>query len=100
VIQLACGQCSATLPLCAQVHEANSAQMSEETAMSENAEHTKKNKKKQAQLAPISVSRKKSVEEVATLQTDERDPRILHTELGKRALKLELGEGNSAPAFV
>ena len=44
VTQRACGLCSATLPLCAQLRRANSAQISEEAAMSENAEQ-KKNKK-------------------------------------------------------
>jgi hypothetical protein len=41
VTQLACGQCSATLPLCAQLHKTNRAHMSEEAAMSENAEQKK-----------------------------------------------------------
>ena len=36
--QVACGQCSATLPLCAQLRHANSAQISEEATMSKNAE--------------------------------------------------------------
>ena len=38
VTQRACGLCSATLPLCAQLRDANSAQISEEATMSENAE--------------------------------------------------------------
>jgi hypothetical protein len=41
VTQRACGLCSATLPLCAQLRRANSAQISEEAAMSENAEQKK-----------------------------------------------------------
>ena len=96
---VACGHDSATLPLCAQLHKANRAHMSEEAAMSENAEQ-----KKQAKLsqnsAPIPVFQKKSVKEVAALQPDERDPRVLHAKLHKRALKLELGEGNGAPALM
>ena len=51
-------------------------------------------------LAPIPVFQKKRGEEVTALQTNERDPRILHTELRKRAVKLELGKGNGTPAFV
>ena len=38
VMTVACDQCSATLPLCAQLRHANSAQISEEATMSENAE--------------------------------------------------------------
>jgi hypothetical protein len=44
VTQRACGLCSATLPLCAQLRRANSAQISEEAAMSENAEQKKTSK--------------------------------------------------------
>jgi hypothetical protein len=42
VTQLAYGLCSATLPLCAPLRDANSAQISEEAAMSENAEQKNK----------------------------------------------------------
>ena len=100
VTQRACGLCSATLPLCAQLRRANSAQISEEAAMSENAEQKKKQAKLSQDSAPIPVFQKKSVKEVAALQPDERDPRVLHAKLHKRALKLELGEGNSAPALM
>jgi hypothetical protein len=100
VTQRACGLCSATLPLCAQLRRANSAQISEEAAMSENAEQKKKQAKLSQDSTPIPVFQKKSVKEVAALQPDERDPRVLHAKLHKRALKLELGEGNSAPALM
>jgi hypothetical protein len=44
VTQRAYGLCSATLPLCAPLRDANSAQISEEAAISENAEQkTKQN---------------------------------------------------------
>ena len=41
IITVACDQCSATLPLCAPLRNANSAQISEEATMSENAEEKK-----------------------------------------------------------
>lgn len=98
VTQRACGLCSATLPLCAQLRDANSAQISEEATMSENAEQ--KIEKKSAKSAPIPVFQQKRGEEVTALQPDERDPCVLHAKLHKRALKLELGEGNGAPSFM
>ena len=99
VTQRACGLCSATLPLCAQLIETNSAQISEEATMSENAEQ-KKLMQKRAKLAPIPVFQQKSGEEVTALQPQERNPRILHTKLLERALKLELGERDDAPTIV
>jgi hypothetical protein len=78
---------------------ANSAQIREEAAMSENAEQ-KKNEPKSAKSAPIPVFQQKRGQGVTALQPDERDPRVLHAKLQKRTSKLELGEGNSAPAFM
>ena len=77
VTQRAYGLCSATLPLCAPLRDANSAQISEEAAMSENAEQ--KISKIEQNSAPIPVFQKKSVKEVAALQPDERNPRVLHS---------------------
>jgi hypothetical protein len=51
VTQRACGLCSATLPLCAQLRGANSAQIRELAAMSENAEQ-----KKRAEISQISAN--------------------------------------------
>ena len=62
VTQLAYGLCSATLPLCAPLRDAKSAQISEEAAMSENAEQ-----KIGENLAPIPVFQKKRGEEVTAL---------------------------------
>ena len=67
--------------------------------MSENAEQ-KKLMQKRAKLAPIPVFQQKSGEEVTALQPQERNPRILHTKLLERALKLELGERDDAPTIV
>ena len=66
--------------------------------MSENAEQ--KTSKIEQNSAPIPVFQQKRGKEVTALQPDERDPRVLHAKLRKRALKLELGEGNGAPAFM
>ena len=98
IITVACDQCSATLPLCAQVHAANSAHESEMETLSENA--GQKTNQNQFASTPIPVFEKKSGQKIASLQPSERDPRILHSELRKCATKLELGVGDGAPALV
>jgi hypothetical protein len=55
VTQRACGLCSATLLLCAQLRGANSAQIREEAAMSEIAEQ-KKRAEKRAEISQISAN--------------------------------------------
>jgi len=59
---VACGQCSATLPLCAPLRNANSAQISEEATMSENAEQKRAKTSKKLHIKMIENSENKSLE--------------------------------------
>ena len=96
-ITVACDQCSATLPLCAELRTANSAHKREMATLSKTLSKNKQNK---STSTPIPVFEKKSGQKVTALQPGKWDPCILHTELRKCATKLELGVGNGAPALV